>query len=155
MQEKYYSKVDETPLKVWRKCNEGHFHFLRIDHNVGTKEDDIQAWTVLYNDWIEQVGLTPEFKEYLDLLEEKIEAQFEYLESKKDGIRNRFLLNRIKILTAQISDFEKSGGKGLTIFEVLLRLGRMQGYPIKENDTTILEYFTLLKNYNEDGRSKD
>lgn len=148
MQGKYFTTVDECPLKAWRKANEGDTTWLRIDRNIGDTKADSEAWSELYKDFIRVIGLNPEFKEYLDLLHEKMELQFEYLESKSNGIRNRFLLNRIKLLDAEIKKYHDSAGKGLTMQQVLMRLSQSQGYHINEKDITVLDYFTLLKDFN-------
>jgi hypothetical protein len=149
MYAKYYLTVDELPLKAWRKANENAFHYLRRNHDIGTKEEDIEAWQLLYKDFIAVIGLTPEFKEYIELIQEKIEAHFEYLESKtNEDVRNRFLLNRIKVLDAQITLFNNTGGKGLTIGEILPKLSKMIGAHLSENVITTLEYFNYLKEYN-------
>ena len=102
----------------------------------------------MYADFIKVIGLADDFKEYLDLLSEKMELQFEYLESKKNGIRDRFLLNRIKILDFEIKKYHDSAGKGMTMQQVLMHLSKSQGYHIKETDITVVDYFTLLKDFN-------
>lgn len=146
MQEKYYLKIDECPLKAWRKANEHDFTHLRKGKQ-GNETDDFKAWELLYNDFIRVIGLTPEFEQYLQLIKDKIEAIKQYLNSVKNGMRDRFLLNRINILDGQIQQFNQTGGKGLTIAEILPKLSKMQGYHIKETEITVLDYFNLLKEY--------
>lgn len=149
MQEKYYLTVDECSLKRWRKANEGDLTWLRIDKNIGSEKEDLEAWELLYKNFISVIGLSKDFKEYLELLSEKIELQFEYLESQTNkGIRNRFILNRIKILNAQIEQYHQSAGKGLTIKEMLIRLSKSQGYHLNENEIKVDEYFTLINDFN-------
>jgi len=141
----YYLQVDECPMKAWRKAHENDFTYLRKDIAIGTPENDSKAWELLYNDFIKQVGLSPEFKEYLELIKLKIEAQLSFLESEKNGFRDRFLLNEIEYLTAEIDKFHQSGGKGMTITETMIFLSKEQGYHLKETEITVLEYFTILR----------
>lgn len=145
MLSEYYLQVDETPLKAWRKAHENDFTYLRKDIKIGTPENDVKAWEILYNDFIKQIGLTKEFSEYLSLIKAKIEAQLAFLESEKNGFRDRFLLNEIEYLTSEIEKFHQDGGKGLTIIETLVQLSKEQGYHLKETEVTVLEYFTILR----------
>lgn len=157
MQEKYYLTVDECPLRVWRLCHEGDFTALRKDKKgvKHTKEEDNEAWNTLYNDFIKKIGLSPEFLEYLELIKEKLDAQFDFVESyQATGKRDRFILNKIKMLQAQIEQYQQTGKSGLSMAATLVRLSKMQGYHIKESDISVIEYFELLKIYN-DGGTKD
>lgn len=156
MQEEYYLKVDDCPLKAWRKANEGDLKWLRSEKGKGTKEQDKKAWEELQDDFLRQIGLSKDYAEYLDLLRERAILQLEYLKSerKRDGItiRNRALLNKIKILDVQINEHRTGTGKGLTMHQVLMRLSKMQGYHIKETEISVLEYHNLLKEYS-DGKA--
>jgi len=76
----------------------------------------------------------------------------QYIQTKKtiEGVQisDRFILNRIKYLESQIAAFEKTGStEKITIPQMLGKLGKMQGYKVSENETTVLEYFELIKEY--------
>jgi len=154
--EKYYLTIDEMPLSEWIKCHEGKiFHCRKFKHK-GTNVEDAQAWELVYKDFIEKIGLNDEFKEYLDLLEQRAEYQLEYLRSKKEGKsafehgeRNRFLLNNIKEITMRINQFHQTGDtkNNMTMGRVLNKLSKMQGYHLKPQEITVLTYFELIKDY--------
>jgi hypothetical protein len=141
MQEKYYLTIDECPLKNWRLANEDQFDWLRKKVKVKfTREEDLQAWEILYNDFIAKVGLNPEFKDYLELVKLKIEAINEFIQNRK-----RFILNEIQRLDNELKQYQKSGQKGLTIQEILPLMTKHYGTIFREKDLTVLEYFDHLK----------
>jgi len=152
MQGDYYLKVDDCPLYAWRKAHDGDLTALR--KKGGNKESDSKAFDELYKDFIAKIGFSKEFKEYLDLIQRKTELQFQYMESEKNGIRNRFLLNKINAVLVKLEKYQNLEVSKQTITSVLLKLGKMQGYHIKEREITILEYYELIKDYT-DGGTKD
>jgi hypothetical protein len=145
MQEKYYLTVDECPLIAWRKGNDGDFTHLRKVKGKYTNEDDLKAWELLYNDYIKVIGLSQDFKLYIELVKAKNEATIEYLTSELNGTRNRFLLNKINIIDGQIRELQNKSGVGLTVSEVLPILSKAQGFHLKEKDLTVLEYHNYIK----------
>ena len=146
MQEKYYLTVEECPLISWRKANDGDLVALRRDKGNGNEIDDQNAWEILYNDFIREFGLNQDFKDYLELVQEKIRVTNEFIQT-----RNRWLLNDIGRLEHEISQFNKTAGKGLTIDEILPKMTKYFGVHLRERDLTVREYFKYLKEF-QDGR---
>lgn len=141
MHEKYYLTIDICPLRSWRLANDGDLSALRIDPNKGDNESDLQAWEMLYNNFLEKIGLSEDFKRYIELIKEKIELTNEYIQT-----RERFKLNAINQIDAELLAYQKTAGKGLTIDEVLPRLTDRYKVHFRERDLTVLEYFNLIKN---------
>jgi hypothetical protein len=128
-------------LRSWRLANDGDLSALRIDPNKGDKESDLKAWEMLYNNFLEKIGLSEDFKRYIELIKEKIELTNEYIQT-----RERFKLNDINQIDAELLAYQKTAGKGLTIDEVLPRLTDRYKVHFRERDLTVLEYFNLIKN---------
>jgi hypothetical protein len=141
MPEKYYLTVDLCPLRSWRLANEGDLTALRVNQNEGTPEQDLQAWEDLYNDFIQKIGLSQEFEEFINLMKEKVEAINVFIQT-----RERFKLNRIDQIDAELLVYRQTAGKGLTIEQVLPRLTDRYKVHFRERDLTVLEYFNLIKN---------
>jgi hypothetical protein len=141
MQEKYYLEVDECPLFNWRKASDGKRHFLRRD-KIGTQDEDLKAWDLLFADYVEKIGLSKEFIEYLENLEKLNKINKKIIDS-----GNRFLLNDRAYILIEIKAFEDSVQANKSdITDVLLMLSKVQSYHLEEKKITVLEYFRLIKN---------
>ena len=150
MLEKYYLTIEELPLFNWFKCCDNELIYARRDKHKGTVEDDLKAWEIIYNDFINKIGLDPKFIGYLDLLEERAKRCLEFIQSLNEGKRNRFLINEVNRLNLEIKSFEERGTKKATSkTSILNSLSKMQGYRINPKETTTIEYFTLIKDYGE------
>jgi hypothetical protein len=145
LHEKYYLTVDECPLKAWRKGNEGDFKHIRKDFKVGNDKNDAKAWEMLYNDYIQVIGLSQDFILYLELKKAKINALNDFIQSDLNGKRNRFLLNKINIIDAQIRELESKSCVGMTILDAFPIISKVNGFHLKEKDLTVLEYHNYLK----------
>lgn len=154
---RYYLEVSKCPLDVWEKCSERMYANLRITKK-GNIESDYEAWNILFKDFVKNIGLDPTFEKYIDNLHRLINLQHKFVTSriKKQGaiVRDRKILNLIKMLKAEIANFEKTGDdEGISINQMLKKLGRMQRYEIRKN-ITVLDYFNLIKEYREWQASK-
>lgn len=140
-------------MSVWRKrFDKGDIALRKTDNKKLTDKTDFEAWDILFIDFVNKVGLDSSFEDYLKKLVERIGMVAQYIQTKKtiEGVQisDRFILNRIKYLESQIAAFEKTGStEKITIPQMLGKLGKMQGYKVSENETTVLEYFELIKEY--------
>lgn len=146
MQDVYYLTIEECPLIAWRKANQGDLTALRRDKLHGTDIDDFKAWEELYDNFINEIGLGIDFKEYLELLQEKNRVTNEFIQT-----RNRWLLNEISRLESEIAHLNQTAGKGLSIDEILPKMTKYFGVHLRERDLTVREYFKYLKEF-QDGR---
>jgi DNA-directed RNA polymerase delta subunit len=60
-------------------------------------------------------------------------------------IRNRKFLNQIHLLELEKEKLEKQGQTKLTSTEILEEITKAQGVLRNEDNTTVLQYFTLIK----------
>ena len=145
MSENHYKSIKNLPLENWFECSDGNLEFTRIDKSKGTRTEDKQAWDIIYNDFIDKIGLDEGFVRYIELLKSKALKQLEFVEGLKNGKRNRFLLNGIKEISGRITAYEKTLSFGGTDrYELLQHLGKMQGYRIDPLTTKTIEYFKLI-----------
>lgn len=146
MSENYYKSIKQLPLENWFECSDGNYEFTRLNIEFGTKAEDKKAWEVLYNDFINLIGLDESFARYIELLKARALKQLEFVEGIKDGKRNRFLMNGIREISARIAQYEKTlSFGGSDRYEILQHLGKMQGYRIDPLTTKTIEYFKLIE----------
>lgn len=178
-----YDSFDEIILYNWIKCNEGKLHFTRVSqpgdflnwwnhtwiyrfwmfvtfsraYKKNAKLDKI-AWENIYAGFRKKIPLNQDFEDYLDLLEERFNCQYEFITSCREGEeskpRNRFLLNRIKLLNANIKSAERLFRKAQSMNTVLNQLGKIQGHYINIKEYTAAQYFQLIED-NSKSSTKD
>ena len=110
--EKYYTSIFQCPIYSWEAAKEtGNFEFLR-KKNLFIPRSKVQesksnngqkAFLMLLNEIFEEIGIHNEIKETIELKEELLNTNLEFAIT-----GDRFLLNQIKILKAQID--KKEGG---------------------------------------------
>lgn len=142
----YYTDIEQLPLQGWIDCNNGDLRGCRTRVAIGTKKKDALAWASVYNDFLRRVPRSEEFTEFLENLIKRANLQTEYIVGLKEGKRDRFKLNAINDLTAQIQNFHLKGKseKTLSITKILNLLSKKQGYQLRIKDLTTLAYFELL-----------
>lgn len=156
---RYWLDVSKCPIGIWDDAlNNGYYELRKIDSDDYNEADDFEAWDILFSNFIERIGLNPDFEDYLNKMKQCTDLMCEYVLSEKKRksglvVSNRFLLNKIKLLKTEMELFEKTGQtkEDITINQMLQRLSKLQGYAINRNTTTVLDYFDLIKQY-QDGR---
>ena len=142
--------VADCPLTAWRKCYEVGYSAIRIDKDKGDENTDYDAYDILYKSFVHRIGQDPEFVSYLETMRAYNLAVVSYATSRKNingvEVHDRSKLNRIHILKAKLTKFEKDGDGG-SIAKVLNRVSKMQGHAVKEGDLTVLAYFELIKEF--------
>lgn len=145
MSENYYKSIKHLPLENWFECSDGNYEFTRLNVEFGTKAEDKKAWEILYNDFINLIGLDESFVRYIELLKSRALKQLEFVEGIKDGKRDRKLMNSIREITARITAYQKTlslGGSDK--YEILNALEKMQGYQIDTTKMKTIQYFKLI-----------
>ena len=141
----HYLEIDFLPLEKWISEKKKKKEALRLDASIGTDEDDKTAFNTVFDDFIKKVGLGEDYEEYIQLHVRRSQLNIEYLET-----RQRSLLNQINELTVKINNFNKDNkttNEG-SIYKTLNILSKMQGYAITPQNISTLQYFELLKQYN-------
>jgi len=140
MLEKYYQSIEEIPLFNWQKCLEGDVKYV----NLETKEDSSnqEAFTKLYDEFLQKRGVNKEYKKYLDILKKKALLQCEFLITKDD-----FKLTEIEIQDAKIVSLQKTSEAGLSIDKTLIYLGKWLGYRLDWKIISVSEFYSILEEY--------
>ena len=140
MQERHYQSIEEIPLFNWQKCLEGDVKYV----NLETKEDSSnqEAFTKLYDEFLQKRGVNKEYKKYLDILKKKALLQCEFLITKDD-----FKLTQIEIEDAKIVSLQKTSEEGLSIDKTLIYLGKWLGYRLDWKIISVSEFYSILEEY--------
>jgi hypothetical protein len=138
MLEKYYQSIEEIPLFNWQKCLEGDVKYV----NLETKEDSSnqEAFTKLYDEFLQKRGVNKEYKKYLDILKKKAMLQCEFLITK-----DNFKLTQIEIEDAKIVSLQKGSEEGLSIDKTLIYLGKWLGYRLDWKIISVSEFYSILE----------
>jgi len=148
MQEEYYNSIKHLPLENWFECSDGNLEYSRKNLEVGNSKEDAKAWEIIYNDFLDKIGLSDDFMRYIELIKSKALKQLKFVESIKNGQRNRFILNEIREITARIKNYEKTLSiGGMDKYELLSHLSEMQGYRIDPLTTKTIEYFKMIDKF--------
>lgn len=140
MQERHYQSIEEIPLFNWQKCLEGDVKYV----NLETKEDasNQEAFTKLYDEFLQKRGVNKEYKKYLDILKKKAMLQCEFLITK-----DNFKLTQIEIEDAKIVSLQKTSEGGLSIDKTLIYLGKWLGYRLDWKVISVAEFYSILEEY--------
>jgi len=140
MQERHYQSIEEIPLFNWQKCLEGDVKYV----NLETKEDasNQEAFTKLYDEFLQKRGVNKEYKKYLDILKKKALLQCEFLITK-----DNFKLTQIEIEDAKIVSLQKTSEGGLSIDKTLIYLGKWLGYRLDWKVITVTEFYSIMEEY--------
>jgi hypothetical protein len=143
----YYLNIDELPLHNWIKCSEGKLEFVRKG-NKGTQEKDEHFWTLIYDSYIEEFGLSEMYKKMLEAMKRKALIELDYVLT-----GDRFKLTEAEIESSKLNSMMANGGNGMTIEQSLIHISKWIGQWINPKTITAREYFNLLKEYGKANKS--
>jgi hypothetical protein len=145
---KYIESIDEMILWDWRKCLEGKHEYCRVDINKGTEQEDELFYDLLYDQYLQRFGLAKDYERILEIRVEMTEIRCEYCEN-----GNLFLMNRVKVLEAEIEDIVKRSEEGMDTDDCLMYLSKWMGYRVDQKVITIVEFQTYLKAYEKETKA--
>jgi hypothetical protein len=123
------------------KCTEGEYSYARKSKE-GSDEADINAWYVIYDDYINRFGLSKKYQQMLKAMRKKALIELDYVIK-----RDRFSLTLLEIEIQNLKMLLDNNGQGVSIEQSLVHLSRFVGYWIRSKEITAGEYFTLMEEY--------
>lgn len=130
-------------LYNWMKCVDGHYQYSRIEvKNDIINKNDIKAWELIYDSYINTFGINKYYQEYLKICIKIAKNQTKYIET-----NNKLLLTNISIFEFELQELKKNMKSDVSTFSILNALSKMQGYHINTKEITVTEYFSLIKDY--------
>jgi len=96
---RYYETIDELPIwNWWQIADTGNLIYLKVEDDYkGEEYEPIQLWFDLQNEYLEEFGMTDQFRQILTLKKKWIQKKTEFLLTD-----DRFKLTEIDIIEAPI-----------------------------------------------------
>jgi hypothetical protein len=135
------------PLFNWIECNKGNLQYVRKPDGKN-KRRDVEAWTVIYDAYIQEFGLGKLYDRLLKAMKKKVELQLDYIIT-----GNRFKLTEIEVEKARLESMLSNKGNGMTIEQTLIHLSKWLGSWVNSKNITVREYFNLINEYGKANKS--
>ena len=144
-----YSSIDDLPQWNWSQVHKtGNLAYIKKLKSYRKLELDNslvleQLWLQIYDEYLEEFGLSKEYKEILDRKKHIARMKNEFIMSS-----DRSLLNFIKIEELELeASFDKS--EGMSFESVVNGIEKLQKIPIKIKEITVYEYNNYLRTLKE------
>jgi hypothetical protein len=154
LQPKVYSSIDDLPQWNWTQIHKtGNLAYIKkLDSYRNIEEDNTlvleQIWLSIYDQYLEEFGLSKEYKEILERKKEIARMKNEFIMTD-----NRNLLNFIKIEELELeASFDKS--EGMNFESVVVGIERVQKININIKKITVFEYNNYLRTLKEEQNGK-
>ena len=143
----YYVEISEITIDKWTKCSNGDLRYTRLDLEIGTDQEDIEAWEKLNNNYVETFGVSAQHARILQLSKRLRLLELEIIIS-----NDKFLLNEINEIRLELEQIFLTNNKSLDFNKVLITLSKYMGFKLKATETTVLEFYTILDNYGKENQ---
>ncbi len=143
----YNVNIKKVTLAMWAVAKSGDYSILRINRDLTKKEKkedvwnedkDREAWSIVFQEYLNIFGLTKEYVALLELKEQLLYVQLEYIETD-----DRFLLNEIYRLEAEINDILNRSDNG-DIDKSMILLSKWIGHAVSD-ETNIVKFHKMLE----------
>jgi len=143
----YNVNIKKITLAIWAVAKSGDYSILRVYRDLVKKEKkedvwnenkDREAWTIVFQEYLNIFGLTKEYVALLELKEQLLYVKLEYIETD-----DRFLLNEIFRLEAEIDDILNRGDDG-DIDKSMILLSKWISHAISD-ETNIVKFHKMLE----------
>jgi len=142
-EKKFYVKIDGCPLFNWAKINEGKFVYLLKDQDDKTTEKELsEAYAFLYDDYIERLGLSKEYKKLLSIMKKKALLEIDFIINEDE-----FTETKIDLEERKLKEIVKGDENENQIEKSLIYLSKWIGYRLAIKEITVLEFYTILNEY--------
>ncbi len=145
---KKYSSIDDLPMYNWKKIhdtNELKWLFV-TKQEVENNELLEKRWALIYDEYLNEFGLSDEYKEILNVKRKIANLQADYI-IKGD----RVILNFINIEKNALESLYDTSKKGSSFRESLVHLEKMQGIKINTKQITVADYYNYLRSIKNNG----
>ena len=143
-----YSSIDDLPMYNWKKIHDtDELKWLFVTkQEVENNELLERRWALIYDEYLNEFGLSDEYKEILKVKRKIANLQADYI-IKGD----RVLLNFINIEKNALESLYDTSKKGSTFRDSLVHLEKMQGIKINTKQITVADYYNYLRSIKNNG----
>ena len=144
MKKDYFNSIDELPIwNWWRIAESGNLIYLHKG-NYDKEDYTYEAyllWNKLQNEYLDEFGITDEFRQILELKKKWISKKTEFLLTGE-----RFKLTEIDMIEAEIS--ETSSVKTANKKEdSIIILERKLGFPLDDKILSVKKYYNYINHF--------
>lgn len=143
-----YSSIDDLPMYNWQKIHDtNELKYLFVNkQEIENNELLERRWSSIYDEYLEEFGLSKEYKDILKAKRKIANLQADYI-IKGD----RILLNFINIEKNALESMYESTKKGSSFRDSLVHLEKMQGIKINTKEITVADYYNYLRSIKNNG----
>jgi hypothetical protein len=143
LKEEYFNSIEELPIWNWWKISEtGNLIYLHKDNNY-EKEDYnlVELWNELQDEYLNEFGITEEFRQVLSLKKKWINRKSEFLIT-----GDRFILNDIDIIE---SDIKETMTSKVTVNkdDTVIMLEEKLSFPLDPKKMSVKKYYSYINYY--------
>ena len=145
---KKYSSIDDLPMYNWKKIHDtDELKWLFVNKVDCENTLELESlWGSIYDEYLEEFGLSEEYKEILNVKRKIANLQAEYIIK-----GNRITLNYINIEKNALESLYEANKKGSTFRDSLVHLEKMQGIKINTKQITVADYYNYLRSIKKNG----
>ena len=143
-----YASIDDLPMYNWKKIHDTNdLKWLFVTkQEVENNELLERRWALIYDEYLNEFGLSDEYKEILKVKRKIANLQADYI-IKGD----RVLLNFINIEKNALESLYDTSKKGSSFRDSLVHLEKMQGIKINTKQITVADYYNYLRSIKNNG----
>lgn len=138
---KYYTSITNLPIYNFDVlCKTGDFNYLLKDGSdkLPADLDEVKLWSDIYNEFLEEFGLSKNFKKYLKL---RAKATRLYKEALVDGKTHKITFAKLADLQAVDAIKSVEGGD---LSKTSAALSKYYGFRINPMEVTVKEYYSYV-----------
>ena len=138
-----YDTIDDLPIKIWFDVHMTSDYSLLLKNHEPLNSQELEfcfeCWEKMYNQYIDQFGLSEEFLEDLN-------QQIEIANYRADFIitGDRYLLTLIKVGEARLEMDKKDTEKPAHLETILARMSKHYGFKLNSKELTVVQYYSYL-----------
>jgi hypothetical protein len=140
---KYYNSID-IPLYNWIKIQEGKIEYSRKNLEQGNIDLDEVNSILIKDSYYSEFGVSKEYLRVLELYKEISEAKLDWIID-----NDEFILNKIRRLERGLKELLERPIDG-DIDTNLIILSKWIGYPVRQKETTVREFYKMVKSYSKE-----
>ena len=144
MKKDYFNSIDELPIwNWWRIAESGNLIYL---HKGNYDKEDYTykaylLWNKLQNEYLDEFGITEEFRQILELKKKWISKKTEFLLTGE-----RFKLTEIDMIEAEISETSSTKTANKKEDSIII-LERKLGFPLDDKILSVKKYYNYINHF--------
>ena len=144
MKKDCFNSIENLPIWNWWKISEsGSLGYLYKDENKHKENDNslIDLWVSIQDEYLEEFGITADFREVLTLKKRWVNQKAEYLITGE-----RFLLNEIEEIEIDLKELD-SAGVSVKKDDTLIMLEEKLSRELNPKEMSVKKYYNYINYY--------